>query len=184
MFRGLSYVVRTRMAPASVATSIRTAVRRVDPNLVVLDVRPMDAIVGNTIATRKFNATLLGLFAALALALAATGVYGVLQYSVVQRKREMGIRIAVGATSMDLVRLIVGQALGLAGIGVAIGVAGAELRRVLHESRECVVASGLVRGLISRGVPLVLDGREVFCESLGESGRAGENCGNAEYGET
>ncbi len=133
MYRGLSYVVRTRMAPASLAASLRTAVRGVDPNLVVLNVLPMDTIVGNTIASRKFNATLLGLFAALAVALAATGVYGVLQYSVIQRRREMGIRIAIGATSSDMIRLIVGQALGLAAIGVAIGVAGAfALTRVIR----------------------------------------------------
>ena len=133
MYRGLSYVVRTRTEPASLAGSIRTAVRAVDPNLVVLNVLPMDGIVGGTIAARKFNATLLGLFAALALALAATGVYGVLQYSVIQRKREMGIRIAVGATSWDMIRLIVGQAAGLAAIGVAIGLAGAfALTRVIR----------------------------------------------------
>jgi putative ABC transport system permease protein len=133
LYRGLSYVVRTRMAPASLAGSIRTAVRGVDPTLVVLNVRPMDTIVGDTIASRKFNATLLGLFAALALALAATGVYGVLQYSVIQRKREMGIRIAIGATSSDMIRLIVGQAVGLAVIGVTIGVAGAfALTRVIR----------------------------------------------------
>jgi putative ABC transport system permease protein len=133
MYRGLTYVVRSRTAPASLTGSLRTAVRSVDPNLVVLNVLSMDTIVGDTIASRKFNATLLGLFAALALALAATGVYGVLQYSVIQRRREMGIRIAIGATSSDMIRLIVGQALGLAGIGVAIGVAGAfALTRVIR----------------------------------------------------
>jgi predicted permease len=133
MYRSLAYVVRARMAPASVAASIRTAVRAVDSKLVVLNVQPMETIVGDTIASRKFNATLLGLFAALALALAATGVYGVLQYSVIQRKREMGIRIAVGATSSDMIRLIVGQALGLAAIGITIGLAGAfALTRVIR----------------------------------------------------
>src|SRR5678809_1656611 len=125
MYRGLSYVVRTRIAPASIAASIRTAVRGVDPKLVVLNIRPMDTIVGQTIETRRFNTLLLGLFAALALSLAATGVYGVLQYSVIQRKREMGIRIAIGASSSSMIRLIVGQAVGLAAIGVTIGLAGA-----------------------------------------------------------
>jgi putative ABC transport system permease protein len=133
MYRGLSYVVRTKTALASVAGAIRSAVRNVDPNLVVLNVLPMDGIVGGTIASRKFNATLLGVFAALALALAGSGVYGVLQYSVIQRRREMGIRIAVGATSSDMIRLIVGQALGLAAIGITIGLAGAfALTRVIR----------------------------------------------------
>jgi predicted permease len=133
MYRGLTYVVRTRTAPASVAASLRTAVRSVDPTLVVLNIQPMDTIVGDTIASRKFNATLLALFAGLALALAATGVYGVLQYSVIQRKREMGIRIAIGATWSDMMRLVVGQAVGLAAIGVVIGLAGAfALTRVMR----------------------------------------------------
>lgn len=124
-YRGLSYVVRSSMAPASVAGSIRTAVRGVDPRLVVVNLLPMDGIVGSTIASRKFNAALLGLFAVLALALAATGVYGVLQYSVIRRKREMGIRIAIGARSSDMIRLIVGQAVRLSAIGIVIGLAGA-----------------------------------------------------------
>ena len=133
MYRGLSYVVRSRLSPASVAGSIRTAVRGVDPNLVVINFLPLDGIVGGTIASRKFNAALLGLFAALALALAATGVYGVLQYSVIQRRREMGIRIAMGAAASDMIRLVVGQAVGLAAIGIAIGLAGAlALTRVIR----------------------------------------------------
>jgi len=133
IYRALTYVVRTRIAPASVTASIKTAVRAVDPKLVVLNVRPMDTIVGQTIETRKFNATLLGLFAALALALAATGVYGVLQYSVIQRKREMGIRLAIGATSSNMMGLIVGQAVRLALIGVVIGLIGAfALTRVIR----------------------------------------------------
>lgn len=133
MYRGLSYVVRTRASSPNLAASIRAAVRGVDPKLIVLNVRPMDTIVGDTIATRKFNAMLLGLFAALALALAATGVYGVLQYSVIQRKREMGIRIAIGASSSDMIRLVVGQAVGLAAIGVVIGLGGAfALTRVIR----------------------------------------------------
>lgn len=133
MYRGLSYIVRTNVAPVGLASSIRAAVRDVDASLVVLNVRAMDTIVGGTIAARKFNATLLGLFAALAVALAASGVYGVLQHSVIQRRREMGIRIAIGATSSDMIRLVVGQALGLAAIGVAIGVGGAfALTRVMR----------------------------------------------------
>jgi putative ABC transport system permease protein len=125
MYRGLTYVVRSRPGTAGIAGAIRNAVRGVDSKLVVLNVMPMETIVGDTIASRKFNATLLGLFAALALALAATGVYGVLQYSVIQRRREMGVRIAIGATTSSMLRLIVGQAIGLTGIGITIGLAGA-----------------------------------------------------------
>jgi putative ABC transport system permease protein len=133
MYRSLSYVVRGKRSPLSLAASVRSAVRAVDPKLAVLNVRPMDMVVGNTIASRKFNAMLLGLFAALALTLAATGVYGVLQYSVIQRRREMGIRIAIGATASDMIKLIVGQALGLAAVGVTIGLVGAfALTRVIR----------------------------------------------------
>jgi len=126
-------VVRTRGDAAAVAPEVRRAVREIDADVPVPALRPLEQVLADSVARPRFTSTLLALFAALALALAATGVYGVLQYSVIQRRREMGIRIAIGATSSDMIRLIVGQALGLAAIGVAIGLAGAfALTRVIR----------------------------------------------------
>jgi predicted permease len=133
MYRNVSYVVRTAVPLGRIAPSIRSTIRTFDPRLAVLGVQPMSVVIGNTTNERRFNATLLGLFAALALALAATGVYGVLQYSVVQRTREIGIRIAVGAATSNIIRLIVGHAVGLALVGIALGLAGAfALTRVIR----------------------------------------------------
>ncbi|AHG93251.1 permease (plasmid) [Gemmatirosa kalamazoonensis] len=133
LYRVMSFLVRTDLTPAALSAPIRTAVREVDPRLMVVDLQPMNAVVGQTIAGRKFNALLLGLFALVALALAATGVYGVLHYSVIQRTREMGVRLAMGARVSDMLRLVVGQTVALACVGVVIGLAAAlVLSRVMR----------------------------------------------------
>jgi predicted permease len=125
MMRTISYVVRTAGDPAPLLPALRRAVHDVDPTLPVAHLRPMTEVVDLSIADRRFNTFLLGAFALVALALASIGIYGLIAYSVVQRTREMGVRLAIGATPADVVRLVVGQGTRVAAVGVAIGLAGA-----------------------------------------------------------
>ena len=118
-----SWAVRTRGDPTSLARAIQQEVLRVDPDLPVARLMPMDRILAESVARQNFNMILLGIFGGVALLLAAIGIYGVMSYSVQQRTNEMGIRIALGAGAGQLLRLVVGQGLLLAGIGVAIGLA-------------------------------------------------------------
>jgi putative ABC transport system permease protein len=104
---------------------IREAMRDLDSQLLMLDPAEFGAIMARTLADRRFNSLLFGLFAALGLTLAAIGVYGVMQYSVVQRTREIGIRTAFGARRPDLLLLVVGDGARLAVIGITLGLAGA-----------------------------------------------------------
>jgi ABC-type antimicrobial peptide transport system permease subunit len=94
----------------------------------------MEQVMAESLSGRRFNMTLLMTFAALALALAAVGVYGVMNYSVMLRRRELGIRIALGARALDVLRLVLGQGLALTLIGVAVGMAGAYALTRLMES--------------------------------------------------
>ncbi len=122
---GATLLVRTAGDSSGVASAIRAQVRALDPQQALQGVRSMEAVIAESLARRRFSLFLLGLFAFLALALAAVGVYGVVSYSVSRRTQEFGIRTALGASGRDIVQLVLGQGLRLAVVGVALGVAGA-----------------------------------------------------------
>jgi putative ABC transport system permease protein len=117
-------VVRSTMVPESLVSGVRAAIRALDPEIPLDEVRTMDGIVSASLARQRFWMMLLGLFALLAQALAALGVYGVISYSVNQRSAEFGIRMAVGARPVDVLKQVVVQTLRLAAAGVAIGILG------------------------------------------------------------
>ncbi len=121
----LSFVVRTANESAPVEGSIRNAVRELDPTLPVYSLWSMDELVSKSMVQPRFLALLLATFSGIALFLAAIGIYGVMAYSVAQRTQEIGVRMALGARPMHVLRLIFGQSLGMLLIGTAIGLAGA-----------------------------------------------------------
>ncbi|MDA2931334.1 ABC transporter permease [Acidobacteria bacterium AH-259-O06] len=125
-------VIRTAADPLSLAGAVRTAMADVDPNLVPYDIMTMDTRLAGSAQEEEFWMQLLGLFAGLAVALAAIGLYGVIAYAVAQRTHELGIRTALGATPTNVFTLIVRQGLVVALLGVAIGIpAAVALTRVL-----------------------------------------------------
>jgi len=116
-------VARTKGSPEDLADPIRHIVARIDPEQPVTAIRTMDDIVDLDVADRQQQMILLGAFAGLALLLASIGLYGVLSYAVTQRSREIGLRIALGATAGSVLRVVVARGLVLTGIGLAIGLA-------------------------------------------------------------
>jgi putative ABC transport system permease protein len=117
----LTVVIRTRGEPAAMTPSVRAVVQRLDPQLPLSGVRTLEDVVAGATAPRRFNAWLLSLFAAVAAALTLIGVYGVVSQVVAQSTREMGVRIALGATRGDIVSLVVGRALRTSMAGIACG---------------------------------------------------------------
>jgi putative ABC transport system permease protein len=128
---GGTLVVRSGLAPAALTSGVRTAIRAVNPDSATMT-RTMDSVLASSLSKQRFQMEILGGFAALALLLAAVGLYGVLAHMVTANRSQIGIRLALGATRSMIFRMVAGQALKLAGIGVLVGAAGClALRRIL-----------------------------------------------------
>jgi predicted permease len=121
----MNVVLRSNVAPATLTSAIKKELRAVDPDLPIYNVRTMEDRVRDSLARRRFSMVMLGLFAFLALAIATIGIYGVMAYMVSQGTREIGIRLALGATPAHILRLVVRQGMVLAAVGVGIGLIGA-----------------------------------------------------------
>jgi predicted permease len=122
---GPAIVVRTQTAPETLIAAVRQEVRAIDSELQISNIRTMEQIRAKSIAPQRFNLALLGIFAGIALALAVVGIYGVMAYVVAQQTHEIGIRIALGASPGQVLKLVVGQGMTLAGLGVALGLVAA-----------------------------------------------------------
>jgi len=145
-YAAMTLTVRTASEPMGFAALVQSEIRSLDKDQPVSDVRTMDAWVARSLAQTRFSSLLLTLFASLALLLAAIGIYGVMSYAVSMRTSEIGIRLALGAEARDIASMIVGNAVRLAGIGLAIGVAlslvlGRTLTSLLYQTASTDVAT-------------------------------------------
>jgi putative ABC transport system permease protein len=124
-WHSMDLALRTKAEPASLTSAVLAQVHSLDPDLAIVNIRTMTQVISSSVAGPQFNAILVGAFAGSALFLAAIGVYGVLAYSVARRTHEIGIRMALGATPQDVLRLIVSQGISMTLAGIGLGLAGA-----------------------------------------------------------
>jgi putative ABC transport system permease protein len=147
--------IRTTAAdPHSLVPSLREIVRQIDPQIALYDVKTMDEAVNRSLWRQRLQGQVLGIFAVLALVLAVVGIYGVISYTVAQRTRELGVRVALGAQRSHVLRLVLGQGARLAVMGIAVGLVGAfALKGTLATLLYGVKSTDLVSFV---GVPLLL----------------------------
>src|SRR5678815_1611914 len=150
----LSIVVRTESDPAALAPSARDAIARIDGAQPIYDVQPLDQLVAKSLGQRRFTLMLMVLFGVIALVLSAIGIYGVMAFAVTQRTQEIGIRMALGARSADVLKMVVGSGMFLALIGVAVGLVGAfAVTRLMASLLFGVSPTDLVTfGLVTAGL--------------------------------
>jgi len=129
-------VARTAADPLSLGPALRGAVAAMDKNLAVSNISAMEEVTSQSIGQERFTLLLLGLFSALALSLAAAGIYGVMSYAVAQRTHEIGVRVALGAQTRDVLKLVVTQGMALVLVGVGIGLASS------------LALTGFIKGLL------------------------------------
>jgi putative ABC transport system permease protein len=153
-FLPLTYVVRTAADPASLIARIRAEAAAMDPDVPIAELSTLASYVSNAMSQTRFLLALIGAFAALALGLASLGLYGVISYSAKQRTREIGVRVAFGASERDVVRLILGQGLVMALAGIGLGLAGATA--VTRAVSSFLVGVSATDPITFAGVPALL----------------------------
>ncbi len=153
----MTLVLRTHADPASMIASTRSEIQRLDADLAVFNVKTMEDLVAGSLAQPRFRTLLLGAFAAVALVLAAVGLYGVIAYSVTQRTNELGVRMALGAQKTDVLKMVVGHGALLAAIGIAIGLCIAfGLLRIISQLLFGVNATDPLTFVVTAGLILTV----------------------------
>lgn len=167
LIRGGFLVIRTTGDPMRMAGPVRNEIRAMDPNLPVANIRPMTEVVSTALATPRLTGFLMGTFAAIALTLAAVGIYGVLSYLVARRTHEIGIRLAVGADRSQVLALVLKQGLTLAGGGIIVGIVAAflltrSMQSLLYEVRPSDPWTFVTVSLALVGVALLASALPAF----------------------
>jgi putative ABC transport system permease protein len=153
----LAIVVRTQSDPAALAPAVRDAIGEIDRTQPIYDMQPLEQLVAKSLGQRRFTLMLMVLFGVIALVLSAIGIYGVMAFAVTQRTQEIGIRMALGASALDVLKMVVGSGMFLAAIGVAAGLVGAfALTRLMASLLFGVSPTDLVTfGLVTAGLLMV-----------------------------